>query len=144
LLQRAARQTLRCEGAPPCELSILLTDDAEIRVLNREYRGVDKPTDVLSFAQWEGEPIVAGSSLGDVVISMQTAQQQAHELQRSLDAVVAHLVVHGVLHLLGHDHAEANEERRMRARENVALRALGFEAVLWPSAAENGHVVAVT
>ncbi|MBM3462124.1 MAG: rRNA maturation RNase YbeY [Armatimonadetes bacterium] len=135
LIQRAARETLRLEKVPSCEVSVLLTDDVEIRALNLAWRGVDAPTDVLSFSQWEGHPPdVPGPDvppLGDVVISTQTAAQQAASLQVGLDQVVAHLMVHGVLHLLGYDHAEPAEEADMRSREGRVLEILEARPVLW-------------
>lgn len=149
LLQQAARQTLRSEKVPPCEVSILLTNDVHIQHLNRLYRGVDRPTDVLSFPlcefdrkkrQLRGDGSVS-PLLGDVVISVETARQEAESLDSSLDAIMAHLVVHGVLHLLGHDHGEAAEERVMRRCEGETLSTLGFKAVLWPSKGPAKEVV---
>lgn len=140
LIQRAARQALSSEAAPTCEVSVLLTHDNQIQALNREWRGIDAPTDVLSFSLWEGEaaPVVAEDPppLGDVVISVDTATRQAAELGVPIDSVVAHLVVHGVLHLLGFDHATSRDERAMRAREGRALSAMGLAPVLWPAGAE--------
>jgi len=155
LIQRAARQVLRRESVPACEVSVLVTRDPEIRELNRAWRGVDAPTDVLSFPQWEGVPIPAEAvliedrasqaplspegtgearflPLGDLVISAETAAVQAETLGVPLDAVVAHLVVHGMLHLLGYDHASKRDERKMRSREGEVLEALGLHPVLWP------------
>jgi probable rRNA maturation factor len=94
------------------ELSLLLTDDAEIRALNRRWRRLDRATDVLSFP-------MAGRLLGDVVISAETAARRAGP---RLDRELAFLMVHGVLHLLGHDHRKAAERRRMRARERALVR----------------------
>lgn len=136
LLQRAARQTIADEGVGACEVSVVLTHDVEIHELNRQWRGVDKPTDVLSFPLYDtfdeidradGEPI----SLGDVVISMDTARCEALERSVSLDEVVAHLMVHGVLHLLGYDHAAPDEEREMRRCEHRTLARLGYRPVMW-------------
>jgi probable rRNA maturation factor len=132
LVQKAARQVLRGESTGGCEISVLLTDDAEIHALNREWRGVDRPTDVLSFPL--DAPTFPGDDLrplGDVAISMDTARREAETRRAGLDEVVAHLMVHGVLHLLGYDHAEAEEERDMRARERRALEGLGRVPVMW-------------
>jgi probable rRNA maturation factor len=126
-LSTLARRALSAEGvADGSELSVLLTDDDTIRRLNREYRGTDAPTDVLSFAQLEGDagarPSAGDAShLGDVVISLETARHQAVEYGLSLDDEVAHLLVHGILHLLGHDHELPEEAERMREREEAIL-----------------------
>ena len=99
------------------ELSILITDDEEIHALNREYRYVDSPTDVLSFSQIEGGgPVIGPSLLGDVVISWETAQRQAKALGHTVPEEMKRLLVHGVLHLLGFDHEEG-EERAAAMRE---------------------------
>jgi probable rRNA maturation factor len=121
-------------------VSVVFTDDATVHELNREYRGVDRPTDVLSFglsnmAAADGDeqdipgfvlPPDSALELGEIVISQETAARQASEHGRALDHELAHLVVHGVLHLLGHDHAEPEEEVRMRAREDEVLIACDF------------------
>lgn len=131
-LMGIARITLEEEGVGDCQLSVVITDDAEIRSLNRQYAGEDKPADVLSFSQEEGEAFAAPPDdtrrLGDVIISLETAERQAAEAGHDLDAEVAHLLTHGVLHLLGYDHAEADEEREMRARERAVLAKAGLEA----------------
>lgn len=98
-------------------MSVLITDDAQIRSLNKTYRGVDAPTDVLAFAQAEGDegggcPEEEGL-LGDVVISVETARRQAEERGHSLDDEVDVLVAHGLLHLLGHDHDTPEREKLM-------------------------------
>jgi probable rRNA maturation factor len=101
-----------------------------MRVLNRTYRNVDSPTDVLSFAFTEsGESIVPPDSprqLGDVVIDIQYARRQALELEHSLAMEVAWLAIHGTLQLLGYAHATESEAAEMEALETEALRALGF------------------
>jgi probable rRNA maturation factor len=129
LLVARARAVLRALGHARSELSIALVDDAEIRALNADWRGRDRPTDVLSFSLLEGEAQRhRGSLLGDVVISVETAAAQASARHRGLDDEVARLLVHGVLHLLGHDHEEDAEARLMRAEERrlgQALRELG-------------------
>jgi len=136
--------------AESAEVSVVFTDDAEVHELNREYRGVDRPTDVLSFglsemAQPAGDepddgsfvlPPGSGRQLGEVIVSVETAARQAAEHGRAPEHELAHLVVHGVLHLLGHDHAEPEEEARMRAREDAVLIAGGFP----PGAAGWNHV----
>ncbi|HUF53727.1 MAG TPA: rRNA maturation RNase YbeY [Dehalococcoidia bacterium] len=131
-LTAIARITLEHESVGDCQLSVVITDDAEIQALNRQYADEDKPTDVLSFSQEEGEAFAAGTDetrrLGDVVISLETAERQAAEAGHDLDAEVAHLLAHGVLHLLGYDHAEAVEQREMRERERAVLAKAGIAA----------------
>lgn len=102
---------------PEAELSVLLCDDATIQELNRDYRGKDRPTDVLAFAMQEGEGTgVAPDLLGDVVISLDTARRQAPAHGRTIAGEVTFLLAHGLLHLLGHDHPDDAALRRMNAR----------------------------
>ena len=104
------------------ELSLLLCDDATIHPLNRDYRGKDKPTDVLSFAQREGEfAFVDDNLLGDVIISMDTTIRQATERNHSVETELRVLLVHGILHLLGYDHIEDDEAEIMEAKEREVL-----------------------
>jgi len=132
-LRRIARQVLLAEGAGPTELGVVVTDDATIRELNRRYLGLDEPTDVLSFGLGEeGDrpfalPPGEAASLGEVIISCPTAVRQAEEQGHSVPAEVAHLLVHGILHLLGYDHREAEDERIMRRREGEILAGLDLE-----------------
>lgn len=122
-LRRAGRAVLRALGEGASELSIALVDDAAIRDLNRQWRGRPSATDVLSFSQLEGDfDEHRGGMLGDVVISVETAAAQAAERHRGLDEVVVRLMIHGVLHLLGHDHVEDDEARRMQAEERRLWR----------------------
>lgn len=106
---------------PNAELSVLLTDDTEIHRLNREHRQKDKPTDVLAFAMDESVPDPAGI-LGDVVISLDTADRQARSRRRPLIEEVRFLLAHGVLHLIGYDHAEPEEKREMVAMTRKLVR----------------------
>ncbi len=109
------------------ELSLLLTDDATVHELNRTYRGVDKTTDVLSFSQREGEnPDEWDTLLGDVIISVEQARRQAEEYGHSMAREVGFLTVHGVLHLLGWDHEEPDDERRMMAKTEEILLTVGL------------------
>lgn len=104
------------------ELSILLCDDETIHPLNRDYRGKDKPTDVLSFAQREGEfAFIDDDVLGDVIISMDTTIRQATERQHSVETELRVLLVHGILHLLGYDHIEDDEAEIMESKEREIL-----------------------
>ncbi len=123
LLRRRAAAILKAAGQARAELSIALVDDAAIRELNGQYRGKRRPTDVLSFSLVEGEfADRRGKLLGDVVISVDTAARQARERRRGLDDTIAKLLVHGVLHLLGHDHEQDDEARRMLAEERRIWR----------------------
>lgn len=114
-------------------LSIVLTDDRVIRTLNLQWRQLDEPTDVLSFPMDEGETFTAPNSpdhvspLGDVVISLETAARQAPKHDYTLMDEVRFLLVHGVCHLLGHDHGEPEEAARMREAERRLLAAIAPE-----------------
>jgi probable rRNA maturation factor len=124
-VKRVARRALEMLDAAGDELSIALVDDDAIRSLNRDYRGKDRPTDVLAFAQLEGEtaakaPSAAPRLLGDVVISVPTAARQAANRHRRLELELTTLAIHGILHLLGYDHERSPADaRRMfkKARE---------------------------
>ncbi len=124
--EKRARKVLSLLGHARSELSISLVGDAEIRELNRDHRGRDRATDVLSFSLVEGDHAdFRGNLLGDVVISLDTARRQARARKRGLDEEAARLMIHGVLHLLGHDHEADDDYRRMRAEErrlSVVLR----------------------
>jgi rRNA maturation RNase YbeY len=117
-LGRVARRLLRRLDLAETELSILLVNDREMRALNRRYRGIDRATDVLAFAQQEGAGGTPDGLLGDVVISVDTARRQARDAGSSLGAEGDRLLIHGLLHLLGYDHERsAAEARRMQRRE---------------------------
>ena len=125
-LERLASAVMQREGLAPGEVSVLITDDEMVRRLNREYAGEDTPTDVLAFSLTEGEEFASPDDvvrLGDVIISYETARRQAAEAGRPVGDEVDHLLVHGILHLLGYDHAELAEEERMRGREQELLAA---------------------
>lgn len=111
------------------EVDITIVDDEEIHVLNREYRNVDRPTDVLSFALDEGEELEPAlidapeeHLLGDIIISAETAQRQGEEFGHGLEREIVYLAVHGLLHLLGYDHMTDEDKAVMRAKEEEALR----------------------
>ena len=133
-LSRAARAALMAEGvAGTVALSILVTDDDAVRALNWRYRGLDEPTDVLSFGEESAEPGGVGMEwvevpedsepryLGDLAIALPYTQREAAEQGQPLPELLNLLVVHGVLHLLGYDHAEPEERDAMQARERTAL-----------------------
>ncbi|MFZ5640296.1 MAG: rRNA maturation RNase YbeY [Bacillota bacterium] len=135
LLERVAQTVLKNERAAlEAEVSIALVDDRYIRELNRQYRHKDCPTDVLSFAMLEdtGEaPPVEGEEgdgpvLGDVVISLETAERQAAEFGHPFPREVAYLAAHGVLHLLGYDHETDTDREIMRSREEEVLALLNL------------------
>ncbi len=115
--------------APGTGLAVLITGDAEIRELNLQFLGNDEPTDVLSFPDAADDFIEGGEEpphLGDIAISLPTAERQAAAIGHSLDAELSHLLVHGILHIRGYDHvAGGEEEAQMRAREEHYLGDLG-------------------
>lgn len=110
------------------EVDITIVTDDEIHTLNRDYRNVDRATDVLSFALDEdgGEPELVGGPevhfLGDIIISAETAARQAEEFGHGLEREIVYLAVHGLLHLLGYDHMQEEDKAIMRAKEEEALR----------------------
>ena len=108
------------------EISILLTDNAEMRALNKQWRGFDKPTDVLSFPsdapEIPGEPV----HLGDIAMGYETAEQDAGAMGRPFEAHVSHLLIHGFLHLLGYDHIQPEDAKVMEPLEATILSGLGW------------------
>ncbi|HMB23145.1 MAG: rRNA maturation RNase YbeY [Chloroflexota bacterium] len=127
LLQAAARAALEHESASPdSDLSIILTDDARLHELNLNYLGVDAPTDVLSFPASETDPETGTRYLGDILISVPRARSQAEAAGHPLEAEVQLLVVHGTLHLLGHDHAKVKDKARMWKAQAEVLKGLGL------------------
>lgn len=124
-LEAVAGQVLKAFGLDEAELSVVLCDDAFIHPLNRDWRGKDRPTDVLSFAQREGEEADEDDPvLGDVVISLETAARQAAERGHSTAHELRVLLVHGICHLLGYDHEEDDEAEEMEALERDLLAEL--------------------
>jgi probable rRNA maturation factor len=133
-LRRVAIEVLSQEGVEgETELSLIITDDEAIRELNRRFRGVDAPTDVLAFgAEAEGHFVMAPESrpyLGDVVISCQRALAQAEELGHTVGEELKLLVIHGILHLLGYDHQGEADARKMRKKEEHIMS--GSQMVEW-------------
>ncbi|NPV90242.1 MAG: rRNA maturation RNase YbeY [Firmicutes bacterium] len=127
-IKALAASVLEEEKAGDAEVVLSLVDDTEIRELNRQYRGIDKATDVLSFSQRESTPDEpdfedpGGSEvLGDIVISWETAQRQAEDLGHPVEREAAFLMVHGLLHLLGYDHEKASPEREMKRRQTEIM-----------------------
>ena len=130
-VRAAAEKAAELYGVPTAEVSITLTDNAYIHELNRQYRKIDRPTDVLSFALNEGvEPEVkdgpAINVLGDIIISVERAQEQAADYGHSLRREMAFLTVHGMLHLLGYDHMEEAERAEMQREEKYVMEQLGI------------------
>jgi len=125
-----ARQVLEAEGlTPPYEVSVVFSDSETVQKLNRDFRGVDEPTDVIAFymhPQREDTPPFALppdniTRLGEIIISYPQAVEQAGEQGHPVDKELALLIIHGILHLLGYDHAQPEEEKRMRQREQELL-----------------------
>ena len=138
-LRRVIRTALAAEGVDfPCEIDVLLTGDAGIHAINRDMRQVDRPTDVLSFPEFElrpgelpgpedADPGTGLVPLGDMVISMEHVAAQAKEYGHSNRRELAYLAVHSVLHLLGYDHLdEGPQKRQMRGREEAIMAELGL------------------
>jgi probable rRNA maturation factor len=129
-VRRIAQTVLKSEGvAPPYEVSLVFTDSETVKQLNRDYRGVDEPTDVLAFymlPQKEADssfalPPDGVTRLGEIIISYPQAVEQAKEQGHSTEKELALLVIHGILHLLDYDHEEPEEEAEMRTREKELL-----------------------
>jgi probable rRNA maturation factor len=138
VLDRSANRPFYDSGQT-VEMAVVLADDGEVRRLNRDYRGIDKPTNVLSFAGADdgrrriaGEPVI----LGDVILARETVAAEAAAQGKSIADHALHLVVHGVLHLLGHDHKSAQEAAAMEALEIGLLARLGIAN---PYAARTGR-----
>ncbi|MGN0984968.1 MAG: rRNA maturation RNase YbeY [Candidatus Enterenecus sp.] len=138
-LERVISAALAAEGVElPCEINVLLTDDEGIHQINLDMRGVDRPTDVLSFPMFDlapgehpgeedADPATGLVPLGDMCISLERAAAQAEEFGHSLQREVCYLTVHSVLHLLGYDHLdEGPMKARMREREEAILGQLGI------------------
>ena len=135
LIKKAVRMALDAEGvSKPCLISVMLTDDAGIREVNREFRDIDRATDVLSFPLNELTPgqfdpdacdkdMETGAlMLGDMMISLERCQAQGEEFGHGFGREIQYLTVHSVLHLLGYDHVDEGEgKRRMRAREKAIM-----------------------
>lgn len=128
IVRGAVSRTLETIGGlADAEVSVVLADDAAVHALNRQYRGVDRPTDVLSFSQREGEGADPNDPiLGDIVISLDRVAAQAADYGHSFDRELGFLTVHGVLHLLGWDHQQPDEEQRMMAKTEEILGGIGL------------------
>lgn len=111
---------------PGAELSLLLTDDKRIRGVNRDWRGFDKATNVLSFPAAPPERIATSPVVGDIVLAFETIAREAQAEEKSFGDHLSHLVIHGLLHLLGEDHETEEQAQRMEALETAALARLGI------------------
>jgi probable rRNA maturation factor len=120
-----ALEQSKAKVAGIAELSIVLTDDAEQQALNREWRGIDKPTNVLSFPQIEPFSPVMGI-LGDITLGRETLEREAAELGKSFGDHFTHLVIHGFLHILGYDHLEETDALVMEGLETQILSSMGI------------------
>ena len=127
---KIAQRVIKTEGImPPYEVSLVFADSEMVQQLNRDYRGVDRPTDVLAFymlpqkeaGSFFALPLDGVLRLGEVIISYPQAVEQATEQGHSVERELALLIVHGILHLLGYDHEQPEEEKRMRGREEELL-----------------------
>ena len=141
-LRQVIQAALTEEGMDlPCEINVLLTDDQGIHQINLDMRGVDRPTDVLSFPMFDltpgehpgeedADPETGLIPLGDMCLSLERARAQAEEFGHSVERELSYLTVHSVLHLLGYDHRdEGPMKAQMRAREEAILKTLGLERV---------------
>ena len=128
LLERAALTTLTNQDAQG-DITIVLTDDAQLQQLNRDYLSIDAPTDVLSFPASETDPETGHRYLGDILISVPRADDQAGAAGHALEEEVQLLIVHGTLHLLGHDHAEAEDKSIMWAAQAEVLARIGLSKI---------------
>ncbi|MFR2891379.1 rRNA maturation RNase YbeY [Peptoniphilus grossensis] len=126
LIEKSIAAVLKVENLDEnVEVSVSFVGDEEIRDLNRDYRGVDKSTDVLSFPM-DDEFIIVGRILGDVIINTRRVMEQAKELGHSNERELSYLTVHSILHLLGYDHMEDEDKREMREREKLAMKELSI------------------
>jgi probable rRNA maturation factor len=129
-LERAATLTLNQAAAPDADLTIVLTGDNQIQALDRNFLGKDSPTDVLSFPASEIDPETGRLYLGDIIISVPRAETQSAARGHSLQDELSLLVVHGVLHLLGHDHTKLEEKVHMWAFQSEVLIRLGISPTI--------------
>ena len=126
LIEKSISAVLKVENLDEnVEVSVSFIGDDEIRDLNREYRGVDKSTDVLSFPM-DDEFIIDNRILGDVIINTRRVMEQAEELGHSNERELSYLTVHSILHLLGYDHMEDEDKKEMREREKLAMKELSI------------------
>ena len=130
VIQKVCDEVSRVYGLEDDELSILLCDNKKIHELNNEYRGIDRPTDVLSFALNEGDDYEGSEEehhlLGDMILSLERAHEQAIEYGHSFERELAYLTTHSCLHILGYDHMTDEDKKEMRTEEEFVLSNLGY------------------
>ena len=130
IIDKVCQKAAEVYGLPEnSEISVLLCDNEHIHQLNKEYRNIDRPTDVLSFALNEGEDETTGEEqllLGDIVISVERTAEQAVEYGHSFERELAYLTTHGMLHILGYDHMTEEDKQEMRTEEEFILQELGI------------------
>lgn len=129
LVKKAAAAALRCEGVDkPSEIAVTLTDDTGIHAINREHRGIDSPTDVLSFPLGEMDYDTGCYFLGDMILSLEHVEAQGVEYGGGYARECQYLTVHSVLHLLGYDHLDEGEQKaEMRRHEKTVMKELGYD-----------------
>jgi len=130
-IRQAVERTLAASGMPAGDVTVVLTGDEQIQSLNREYLGNDHPTDVLAFPAGDDDPETGRAYLGDVIISLPHAAEGARGRGHDILAEVQLLVIHGVLHLLGHDHADEMDKARMDKAQAAVLAELGLQIDPW-------------
>ena len=114
------------DGVEPAEVSLVLADDDFVHVLNRDYRGQDKPTNVLSFENKEKPPKGQPWMAGDIIVAYETVQKEARALKTPFLTHLAHLLIHGTLHLQGYDHLNDKEAQKMESKEIKIMKGLGY------------------
>lgn len=137
IIEKIAGDSLRYEGfSENCEISVSIVDNEEIQQINRQFRDINRPTDVLSFPQLtfsDGEIPDKNENgeivLGDIIISLERAREQAEEYGHSLKREIAFLTAHSMLHLMGYDHMEEDEEKEMFAKQKEILKIAGIPRV---------------
>ncbi len=129
-IKEILKKSLSCEGKDPeedWEISLFFVDRGEIREINRDYRKIDRATDIISFAYQEGEGAqFTPFLLGDLIVSMEIVASHAESYETTVEKELTFVLVHGILHLLGYDHMAEKERAEMRAREEVIMKELGF------------------
>ncbi len=130
-LENYIKEVLKIEkiqAERPLYISLLLTDNKKIQVINRDFRNKDIPTDVISFAYHETEEFDIGpyDTLGDIIISLERVEQQAKDFNHSFKREFYYVLTHGILHILGYDHIDEEEKKEMRAREEAILSQFGY------------------
>ncbi|MBO7209318.1 MAG: rRNA maturation RNase YbeY [Clostridia bacterium] len=126
LINDTVKASFQYENVPEISVSVLICDDEEIHELNRQYRDIDRPTDVLSFPMYDDEGNLDPDELGDIVISLERAKLQSEEYGHSIERELAFLTAHSMLHLFGYDHLEEDEQKEMFYKQEEILRKLGL------------------